>query len=47
MKEELIYLFAGYTIIWTAIFIYTLTLGNRQKRLEAEIDLLKQAAGHR
>ncbi len=47
MKEELIYLFAGYMVIWTAIFVYTLTLGGRQKRLEAEIDLLKQAAGRR
>lgn len=47
MKEELIYLFAGYAIIWSAIFVYTVTLGSRQKRLEAEIDLLRQAVGRR
>ncbi len=43
MREQLIYLFAGYTVIWAAICLYTLQMGGRQRRLEAELELLKQA----
>lgn len=45
MKEPTVYyfLFAGYSAIWALIFAYTLALVNRQKKLQADIDLLKSA----
>ncbi len=35
------YLFAAYTIIWAAIWAYTLWLGRREARLTSEIENLK------
>lgn len=40
-KENLGYLVAAYTIVWTAIAGYVFTLSRRQKRLWREIDSLK------
>ena len=37
------YLFAAFTIIWASVFGYVLALFNRQKRLEQELDSLKEA----
>ena len=35
------YIFSAYSIIWAAIFIYLLSLHWKQKKLQREIDLLK------
>lgn len=45
MKPELIYLFAGYTVIWALIFGYTVAIANRQRRLHAELELLRGTVG--
>ena len=37
------YLFAAYTIIWAAVFGYVLSLYQRQRKLQREIDLLKES----
>ncbi|HEX9016755.1 MAG TPA: CcmD family protein [Chloroflexota bacterium] len=37
----LVYLFAGYAVIWTAMLIYTLSIGSRQKSIQREIEMLK------
>lgn len=37
------YVWVAYTLIWLAIFGYSLMLNSRQKKLEREIMLLKQA----
>jgi len=42
MEKNLPYLFAAYTIIWIAIFIYVYTLAKRQKDLRREIQILKE-----
>ena len=36
------YLFAAFTIIWTLVFGYVLSLFNRQRRLRREINSLKE-----
>jgi CcmD family protein len=37
------YLFAAYTIIWTAIFLYLLSLSRKNKELQEELaDLQRQ-----
>ncbi len=36
------YLFAAFTIIWAVVFGYVLSLFNRQRRLQREIDSLKE-----
>lgn len=36
------YLFAGYTVLWTAIFLYLLTLHRRVGRLQREIMALER-----
>lgn len=41
MKLE--YLFAAYSIIWIAIFLYTLALGRRQRELSTDLAVVKQA----
>jgi CcmD family protein len=38
----MIWVFAAYTIIFTAIFIYTWSLGSRQKDLERRLEELKE-----
>lgn len=35
------YLFAAYTIIWIALWAYTLLVGKRQTRLSDELESLK------
>ncbi len=35
------YLFAAYTIIWAALWVYTLWLGRREAHLSAEVENLK------
>ncbi|NLC77102.1 MAG: CcmD family protein [Clostridia bacterium] len=37
------YVWAAYTLVWLFIFGYSLMLGSRQKKIEREIMLLKQA----
>ncbi len=39
------YLVAAYSIIWAVIFVYTLILGGRQKKLAEELSLLKKSLG--
>ena len=36
------YLFAAFSVIWAAVFVYVLVLSNRQRRLQREIDSLKE-----
>ncbi len=43
--ENLEYLFAAYTLIWSLIFGYIFTLYRRQKRLEEDLKHLE--AGYR
>jgi CcmD family protein len=40
--EHFGYLFAAYSVIFAAIFLYVLFIGRRQARLEAEIRALEQ-----
>lgn len=37
------YVWAAYTAVWLFIFGYSLVLGSRQKKIEREILLLKEA----
>ncbi|MFA5536787.1 MAG: CcmD family protein [Bacillota bacterium] len=37
------FVWAAYTVIWLFIFGYSLVLGNRQKKIEKEIQYLKEA----
>lgn len=37
------YLFWAYTITWVVLFGYTISIGLRQNRLAAEVEVLKQA----
>lgn len=41
-NKNLDFLFAGYTVVWLLLLGYLLSLGRKQKRLEAEIEMLKQ-----
>jgi CcmD family protein len=41
--ENLAYLFAAYTIIWAVIFGYIVFIYLKQKKLQQQIDLLKQS----
>ena len=41
--ENVGYLFAAFTIVWAVVFGYVLLLLNRQRRLQREIDSLKEA----
>jgi len=36
------YLFAAYMVIWTALFIYLVSLSKKQQRLDREIEILKK-----
>ena len=40
--ENLSYLFAAYTIIWAVIFGYLYLMQRKQRRLDREIELLKE-----
>lgn len=37
------YLFAAYAIFWAITFIFVFTTASRQKRLQKEIEALKEA----
>ena len=42
------FLFAAYTIVWLAIFLYVLSLARRQKKIAAEMEaLVREAAASR
>jgi CcmD family protein len=41
--ENLSYLFAAYTIIWAVIFGYLYLMQRKQRRLDREIELLKES----
>ncbi len=41
------YIVAAYAVIWLLIFIYTLVLGNRQKNLAKEVEMLQEAVKER
>ena len=45
--ENMIFLFAAYTIIWAAVFGYVFYLYRRQRRLQREINSLKKSADER
>ena len=36
------YLFAAYTLVWVALFLYLLRLSRRQRKLDQEIDNLRR-----
>jgi len=42
---NLVYLFAAYTIIWTAIFVYMLSIGKKLTLLSREVEILKEQSG--
>lgn len=37
----LTFLFAAYAVIWIAMLAYSLSIGNRQKSVERELEMLK------
>lgn len=39
---HLSFLFAAYAIVWTAIFLYVLSVDRRGRRLERELEALKK-----
>ena len=41
--DNMIYLFAAYTVIWAVVFGYVLFMQHRQRRLQREIDSLKDS----
>ena len=41
--ENLSYLFAAFAAIWIVIFVYILTIQNKQRRLQREIDVLRES----
>lgn len=41
-NKNLNFLFAAYTVVWVLLFGYIISLTRRQKRLEAELEMLKQ-----
>jgi len=42
--ENLGYLLAAYTVIWAVVFGYILFLQRKQRRLQRDIDALKESA---
>jgi len=41
------YLFAAYTVVWTVIFLYVLSLDRRSRRAEQQLEELKRLMGDR
>lgn len=41
-NKNLDFLFAGFVVVWVLLLGYILSLARRQKRLEADIETLKQ-----
>jgi CcmD family protein len=42
--ENLGYLFAAYTVIWAVVFGYVLFMQRKQRRLQRQIDMLRDSA---
>jgi CcmD family protein len=40
--SDLIYLYIAYTIIWAGVFLYIIKLHMAQRRLEKEIEMLRE-----
>ena len=45
--ENASYLFAAFAIVWAVVFGYVLLLLNRQRRLQREIDSVKQVLNNK
>jgi CcmD family protein len=45
--EHFPYLFAAYTVVWTVIFVYVLSLDRRARKAERELDELKRSLATR
>jgi len=43
MKQNLGYLFAAYTIVWLAIFVYVRRLAKKSRVLEEQLDELRRS----
>ncbi len=43
MEDTLIYLFAGFAVIWAAVLIYAFSLARRQRDLQQEVEALREA----
>lgn len=41
MNEGLTYLFLAYTVIWLVLFFYLIVLSRKNRKLEKEIERLK------
>ena len=41
--ENLSYLFAAFAAIWIVIFVYVLLIQNKQRRLQKQIDALRES----
>ena len=41
----MIYMVAGYLIIWLASFVFILSMVQRQRHLQSEIEALREVAG--
>jgi len=42
--ENLGYLLAAYTVIWAVVFGYILYMQRKQRKLQRQIDMLKESA---
>jgi len=42
--ENLGYLLAAYTVIWAVVFGYILYMQRKQRKLQRQIDILKESA---
>jgi CcmD family protein len=45
--EHFPYLFAAYSVVWTVIFLYVLSLDRRARRAERELEELKRSLERR
>ncbi len=45
--EHFPYLFAAYTVVWTVLFLYLLSLDRRTRRAEKELEALKKRLGEK
>jgi CcmD family protein len=45
--EHFPYLFAAYSIVWTVIFLYVLSLDRRARKAERELEELKRSLAGR
>ncbi len=43
MGDDLVHLFAAYSVIWVALASYIFTLSRRQKKIWREIETLKES----